>query len=437
MIYVKLYEEIKARIFAGDLQEGDKLESKRACAARLGISVGTVELSYRQLEDEGYIEAVERSGYYVAHRISDFKPLPYRAEEEEEEVTWRFDFSYQGIDPRFPFRKWRRHAEEIYDDAEEVFTRRGDPCGEKKLRVGIARYLFRSRGIEAPISSIVVSSSTEALFATLFRMLPEDACFGVENPGYRGLKRILAERKKRVHLLEVGDAGVDPADVEESEIDVVCLTPSHQFPTGRILPITARERILAWAQEGKWIIEDDYDGEFRYVGRTIPAMASIDRTRTIYMGTFANTISPAVRVSFMVLPPTLARMRALLPASCPVPMATQLTLAAFMEEDFERHIARMRRIYREKAARLEEGISDIPALEIVPSEAGLHLVFRDLKKRPTDEMRRALERKGVRLPSMDEFAKGKGREGLYVLGFGALEEDRIEEAVAVLASVFQ
>lgn len=436
MIYVDLYKDIKDRIFSGDLKEGDKLESKRACAARMGISVGTVELSYRQLQDEGYIESVERSGYFVAHRVSDFKPLPYAIEEEEEVREWRFDFSYQGIDPRFPFRKWKRHAEEIYLHENEVFTRRGDPCGEKKLRIAIARYLFRSRGITAPISAIVVSSGTEALFATLFRMMPENACYGVENPGYRGLKRILAERGKKVQLLEIGDTGVDPMDVKKMNIDVVCLTPSHQFPTGRILPITAREQILSWAQDGKWIIEDDYDGEFRYVGRTIPAMASIDRTRTIYMGTFANTISPAVRVSFMVLPPTLARMRTLLPASCPVPMATQLTLASFMEDDFERHVARMRKIYREKAERLQNGINAIPDLEIVPSEAGLHLVFRDLKKRPSEKMRRVLDEIHVRLPSMDEFSTGQGRDALYVLGFGALDETRIDEALSVLATVF-
>lgn len=442
----QLYHFLKTEIIQGNFASNDKLPSKRRLARELGCSINTVEGAYLQLVDEGYLIAKEKSGHYVAEldgvvHLGGFSRESMVAQEQDE--SYRHDFSYHGVDfDHFPFRQWRRITREVIDEGDRDLLRMGDPKGYLELRTNIARYLHHSRGVECTPSQIVVSSGTEYLLQILFQLFEGNPCYGIENPGYEKLNLLF--RSNRVHFkaLELDEQGLRVEELERCRVDVVCVTPSHQFPTGCIMPVARRLQLLGWASPHatRYIIEDDYDSEFRYLGKPIPSLQGMDRSgRVIYMGSFSKSLSPALRISYMVLPMHLCEVfdESLHFLNCPVPMVEQKVLALFMERGhFERHLNRMRNLYRQKRETLVSTISRIlPSSRIEGASAGLHLIISIGNGMEEHELEETAKAYGVKVYGLTRYYS----EGVFdagepklLLGFATMGIEEMEDAVASL-----
>ncbi len=444
-IYLEIYENIKKNIQQGILRPKEKLESKRALARRLNVGINTVENAYAMLIEEGYIEPIQRRGYFVANQNLVLRPL-----KESKNVVhslqpeYTYDFSCQGVDENFPFALWKRLTKEALDMEKESLLQRGEAQGQENLRESIAAYLQSSRGIEARKENIVVHAGTEHLFQILFRLWAEKKVFGIENPGFE-LWSMLFETNDMPYLpLKMDKYGVLPGDVQKKAVDILCITPSHQFPTGTIMPIGRRKEILSWAEKaGRYIIEDDYDGEFKYKGRPVPPLKSIDTDdKVIYMGNFGSTISPAIRVSYMLLPDSLMKKyhQRLAFHFCPVPVLTQNTLYLFLSGGyFIRHVNKMRKIYREKREIVLHELKNSSNLTLDGIQAGLNAVLVYNGKRKEEELCLLAQKRGVFIYGMSKYCVGreKLKKPSFVLRFSGLSKEKIQKGMRELKEAWK
>ena len=316
-LYEQLYRHIRGEIEAGRLAAGERLPSKRALAAHLKISVVTVEGAYGQLLAEGYLRSEPKRGFFVQavqeeHRPAA-SPLP-PAEPLQAKPSLPYDFSTSGVDTGlFPFSTWAKLMREVLSARADSLLASSHPQGVPELRRAIAEHLYRFRGIRAAPEQIVVGAGSETLLAFLVQLLGRDGGYGVEDPGYAKPHRILTSCGAVVRPIPLDGQGLRVDVVRERAVRVVHVTPSHHYPLGIVMPAPRRQALLRWASEGpeRYIIEDDYDSEFRFSGRPIPALQSLDGAgRVIYLNTFAKTLAPSLRVSYMVLPmPLLERWR--------------------------------------------------------------------------------------------------------------------------------
>ena len=354
--YDYLYRCIKEDILSGRLKAGEKLPSKRTLATHLNTAVVTVENAYAQLEAEGYLNAREKRGYFVNPvETGPVRENPAEAREKNrEQREWRLDLRGTGSGTEgFPFSVWARLMRRILTERGAELLQATPHNGVYPLRQAIARHLYQFRGISAAPEQIVVGAGTEYLYNLIVQLLGRDLLYGVEDPGYSKAARIYGLNGAGCIPLPMDSRGVRPQEVEERGVQILHISPNHQFPTGTVTPILRRQALLRWAEEQRgYIIEDDYDSEFRFTGRPIPAMKSIDAAgRVIYMNTFSRSLAPSLRVSYMVLPPSLMEEypRRLGFYSCTVPAMEQYTLASFLEEGyFESHVNRMRVFYRNR-----------------------------------------------------------------------------------------
>lgn len=385
-LYQQLYEYLRTHILEGRIEAGKKLPSKRKFAAQLGISQNTIQTAYGQLLEEGYIYSVEKSGFFVESmdhilhwKTNCNKTIGY----EERENKPMIDFSYYGVDQEIsPFGVFKKLSKAVIEEQDVGFLKRVEAQGYVGLRKAIATYLRFSRGIKATPEQVVISSGTEFLFQILFQLLPAKSIYGMENPGPERLPNLFKNHSVGFSPIAVDSEGVELKAVERSDVDILCITPSHQFPTGVIMPVGRRAALLKWAtaKEGRYIVEDDYDSEFKYKGMTIPALQGLDsQEKVIYMGSFSKSISPAVRISYMILPDHLLqeyheKMTYLV---CPVPLLDQKIMEAFMEGGyFEKHINRMRTCYKKKRGVLIEELENLgDIIKVLGADAGLHLVL--------------------------------------------------------------
>lgn len=442
-IYLEIYEKIKNKIQRGFLQPKEKLESRRGMAERLNIGINTVENAYAMLMEEGYIESRQRIGYFVANQNLILKPLK-KTEPliHPPQPDYPYDFSCQGVDDHFPFALWKRLTKEAVDMEKEKFLRQGEIQGQENLRESIASYLQSSRGIEARKENLIIHAGTEHLFQTLFRLWEEKKIFGIENPGFELWSMLFKTNGIPYIPLSMDKHGVLPGDVQKKGIDILCITPSHQFPTGNIMPIGRRKELLSWAQKkGKYIIEDDYDGEFKYKGRPLPPLKSIDADdKVIYMGNFGNTISPSIRISYMLLPEDLMQEynRRLAFHSCPVPILTQNTLHLFLSGGyFIRHVNRMRKIYKEKREIILQELNDTPNITLTGINAGLNVVLLYHGKQKEEDLCHIAQKKGVLIYGMQRYFIGKEkRKPSFVLRFAGLSKEKIQKGIKILKEVW-
>ena len=444
-LYIQLYQEIKENIIEGILKPGSKLPSKRYQADERSISINTVENAYNQLKDEGYIISKERQGYFVADLDLVVKPQPDYLPMQEISITkeYPYDFTYQGVDQDFPFGIWKRLTKQAIDESYEDLLRRGPEQGDEGLRESIAEYLYHSRGIQAAKENIIITAGTNHLFQILFGIWGEDDKYGIENPGFERWEMLFKTNRIAYAPLNLDDQGVCRDDVEAAGVNVLCITPSHQFPTGTIMPIQRRLELLDWAGEKRkrWIIEDDYDGEFKYTGKPIPALKSIDRfDRVVYMGNFSNTLSPALRISYMVLPERILRryQKRLAYTMCPVPTLTQKTVDLFMREGyFMRHVNRMRKRYREKREIILEQAKKIPGMKVRGTEAGLHVVLEWSGPATEEELIHLAKEKGIFVQGMQRFfVEPTGYKGI-LLGFATFSTEQLAQVMEKLVEAWK
>ncbi len=448
-LYEQIYSSLRDEIVSGRYRREEKLPSKRVLASSLQCSVNTVQSAYSQLVDEGYLIAREKSGYFVAdlEGIVTYGDGTGEARSEPEgRNRYRYDFSYQGIDrSSFPLHLWRKLMKDVLLGDERDLLGSGDPKGDPLLRKSIAKYLRLSRGVECSPSRIIISSGTEFLLQLLVQLFDESTLYAIENPGYEKLSSLFRSARVEYRSIALDEQGILPEDLELSQADVVCITPSHQFPTGSIMPVGRRLQLLSWAQEkeSRYIIEDDYDSEFRYAGKPIPSLQGLDqRGNVIYLGSFSKSLFPSLRISYLVLPEQLLDLydERLAFTVCPVPLIEQRTLTRFIDEGhFERHLNRMRKLYRAKWELLVSSLRDaFPSSLIEGSPAGGHLVLRVRNGMSEQELLDRSEERGVHVYGMSRFYSSplSEKDPAVLLGFAALSHEDISEAVQALRSAW-
>lgn len=461
-LYEHLYKEIKNDILIGNLKAHEKLPSKRALAAHLNVSVVTVENAYSQLLAEGYIYSKPKSGFYVCDvKAEDADVVGVRnacyTSGSEDHVTehshvirehaespgqngFFADFvNNSTLSENFPFSTWTKLMRETMMDDREKLMKRSPSGGIFELRKAIADYLYQFRGMSVSPNQIIVGAGTEYLYGLIIQLLGRDSVYGVENPGYQKIQHIYDAYQVKCCYIDMDESGVNIDSLERSGADVVHISPSHHFPTGTVTPASRRYELLGWAakQEGRYIIEDEYDSEFRLVGNPIPALQSIDASdKVIYMNTFSKSLSSTIRISYMVLPiPLMVRYNHVLSFyACTVSNFDQYTLTRFIQEGYlEKHINRMRKFYRNSRDRILGCIRShrlYPQVTIKEENAGLHFLMEIDTSYTDREMVDRAAAAGINISSLSQYCHGKEQEDSHtlVINYSGIEEDIIEEA---------
>ena len=445
-LYEELYRFIRRDIETGLLPAGQKLPSKRSLAQHLGVSVVTVETAYAQLGAEGYIQCRARSGTYV-NALSTAVPCPAPASSclETTVPSYRIDLSRSYPGELFPFTIWSRLLRNTIAEQENRFSQPLTPYGADELRTAIAAYLRRARGLRVSPAQIIIGAGTEYLYQLLILLLGSDLRYAVENPGYQKISRIYQLNGAACLPLPLDDAGLSIAALRSSAADVVHISPAHHYPTGLVMPIARRQELLAWAQEGQhYIIEDEYDSEFRFLGRPLPPLfGSSPDERVIYINTFSQTISPSIRISYLCLPPHLMERyrRTMDFLSCTVPVLEQLTLAKFIADGyFERHLNRMKTYYRKKRKLIFDCLANSPLtpfLTLREENAGLHFLVRLQTEVPDAQLKAAAAEKGIRLSFLSDFfadsQEAAADSHTLLINYSSLDPADLAEVLTFLA----
>lgn len=446
-IYQQLYHYIKEEIKTGSIPYNCKLPSKRKLAVHLGISQNTIQAAYDQLIEEGYIQSFEKKGFYVnkLDHLQSLKVNPVLDNNvtTEHSPVIHYDFSYHGVDfAAFPFDTWRRLSKEVINEYDRDLLQLGDSSGYYRLRSVLTTYLHQSRGVNCTEEQIIISSGTEMLFQSLIQLFNHDYIYGIEDPGYERLNQLFRGNRAIFTSISIDENGLDPEEVEKHMPNVLCITPAHQFPSGQIMPINRRIRLLNWAnqEQNRYIIEDDYDSEFKYSGKPIPALQGIDENeKVIYMGSLSKSIAPTLRVSYMVLPPhLLIRYRKELSYQlCPVPIFEQKVLCRFIEDGyFERHLNKMRNIYKRKRELLVASLQKInPKIRILGADAGLHLLIQVPNNMNEEQLLNTAVHVGVRVYKCSSYYFNHSNlpeTPTILLGFAMIMEQDIEASCKLL-----
>ena len=518
-LYRQIYEYIRGEIRSGSLEAGERLPSTRALASGLHVARSTAELAYSQLLSEGYIRAKKNSGYFVneidnlaelhfevqtadgtdsgtmisadaaerkGHKSEEEKqkllnspavPLLSRLGKQSAENSGMIDFSLRHTEMSvFPYSTWKKIMREAMVDANSEMFSHSEPSGDLTLRTTIAHYLHFSRGVRCTPDQVIVGAGNDYLLMLLRHILGEGRRVAMENPSYLRAAQIFKSFGYELCPVRMDGDGMLPESVSSSGADLVYAMPAHQFPVGCIMPVGRRAALLGWATDApdRYIIEDDYDSEFRYRGKPIPALQSLDHAgRVIYIGTFSKVIAPAIRISYMILPGELLlryREKCWFFSST-VSRIDQRILNEFMKNGhFERHLNRMRSLYR---TRHDELLTRLRLLQdryrILGAGTGLHLVLQASPETAariaesmsgteksegdpsTAQMEQELVRRaaacGVAVYAISDYLLPGRAETLHrtqpdpegtrlpavLLGFGALNEASIREGVSRLS----
>ena len=483
---LQLYQALRQRVLDGRLSSGTRLPASRDLALALTISRNSVVRAYDQLYAEGFIESRVGDGTYVAQLPQRLSPanvlstklstgfstglspglstkpavLPGFSSSKviHSSALERLDRHYLPAPasgaPKafrvgvpafdlFPFEVWAKLNAAFWRNPDLEQLCYGDPAGDMRLREMIAAYLRNSRGLQCRAEQIVITSGAQQGISLCAQLLVEPgAGVAVENPGYRAAGHAFAIAGARLHGVAVDSEGLDCAALARlSDCRLAYVTPSHQYPTGVIMSLARRLELLAWAERsGGWIVEDDYDGEYRFSGAPLAPLAALDRQgRVLYVGTFGKVAFPALRLGYLVLPPTLvdafSRRRALDVRHSEV--STQAVMAEFIAAGhFQRHIRRMRRAALSRRNALLAGWpADIPGVANLPSvAAGLHVMVRVQSLAREQELLAQAARVGVEINGLSSYCLGDGppQHAGLVLGFAAVPEAAIADALARL-----
>ncbi len=453
-MYEQLYRHLVGEISGGGLAAGEKMPSKRALSANLSVSLNTVDTAYQMLVAEGYLEARPRSGYYVCalDALPAAAPQPSPAPEKPPAAALPqspvlCDFSTSSVDTAlFPYKTWGRIQRGILSQGAELLNH-GEAQGDVALREAVARYLHEYRAVRCTPDQIIAGAGVEYLLGQMAGLL-RGSVFALENPGYNRVGSILANNGARKVYVPVDEDGLRVDRLAGSGAQVVCVTPSHQFPTGAAMPMRRRAALLAWAGEkpGRYVLEDDYDSEFRFDRKPVPALQGLDREgRVVYFGTFSRSLAPSIRAAYMVLPPALlARYRAQFSAySSTISRFEQQTIARFIDEGhFARHLARLRVAYRSRRDALVQGLTEAlgaQRIEIRGAHTGLHLLLTVRGARGEAGLVASAREAGVRLTGLSRYYAACEEDcppNTVVLGYSALREPQIRQACRLLAGAW-
>lgn len=449
-LYEYLYKQIKADIVNGTLAPDEKLPSKRALAKNLSISTITVENAYNQLTAEGYLYSVPKSGFYVSD-IASYKPVssdkPQRTPFTPDTRTEYFaDFVNNSTSTdTFPFATWTKLLRETMSEQADKLMMRSPSGGIMELRSAIADYLYQFRGMNVEPQQIIVGAGTEYLYGLLIQLLGHEKIYAIEDPGYQKITKIYRSNHVDCMPIPLDQQGVSVDALASSDADILHISPAHHFPTGIVTPISRRYEILSWAASGeRYIIEDDYDSEFRLQGKPIPSLYSIDSSdKVIYINTFSKSLTSTIRISYMVLPkPLLTRYNEELSFySCTVSNFEQYTLAKFIEKGhLEKHINRMRNYYRNLRDAILTCIEKHPSFSrttILEKDAGLHFLLKlDTRISDSELIAKAADQ-GIHISCLNQYFAAPQEKDSHtiIINYSGIQLQDIEEAIRRLFAI--
>jgi len=463
-LYEQIYEFIREEIRSGNLLTGEKLPSSRYLAESLQVSRTTVDMAYGQLVSEGYLEARPQRGYFVC-AMEELYDIPvsedrfpkcgacedgdyYKEHIEKRSENYRYDFSPNAIDMSlFPYATWKKITKNILVDARSGLFALGEPQGDLELRVTIGRYLHASRGVNCRPEQIMIGAGNDYLLLLLEKILGRHIPVAMEDPTYKRACRVFQSFAYPVSFIPMDEGGMRLDRLRESGAQLAYVMPAHQYPTGLVMPIGRRMELLKWAseKEERYLIEDDYDSEFRYRSKPIPALKASDKNdKVIYIGTFSKAIAPAIRISYMVLPVRLIeeyRRKCGFYAST-VSRIDQTILNEFIQDGyFERYLNKMRKHYKFKHDLMLNGLKAFEKDFVISGEnAGLHILLTDRKGRREEVLRERAEEAGIKVYPMAEFYMEEPprmeRKAAVILGYGALSQTDIVEGLRALRSAY-
>ena len=442
-LYKQLYLYLIDEISAGRLKEGERLPSKKALASHLHISVNTIETAYSMLVQEGYVFSKPRSGYYICKIDAGFirsKKIVIAGNDEPKPQEYKFDFKTNAVDIKsFPYSTWVKLSKEVmYGNPELLLA--GESKGDSSLRYSIAKHLHELRGVNCSPSQIVVGAGIEYLMMLLTEILGKNNIYAIENPGYKKIDMILKNSSADVRYVPLDNDGMIIESLKQTDANIVYITPSHQFPTGAVMPVWRRQELLAWANKDdkRFIIEDDYNSEFHFSGKPIPSVQGFDTNgRVIYLGTFSRILAPSIRIAYMVLPDSLLKVyeERFSGYSSSVPRFEQHALSEFISGGYlGRHINRVKNIYRKRRdALMRELIKRPEKMKITGERAGLHLLVTPESFAKSELLERA-KRNRIRIYQMSQyyFTEQSVLDNTIILGYAGIKTEQVGEAVRLL-----
>ena len=445
-LYIQIYQFYKKEIQEGRIPSGMKLPSKRKLAAHLGIGLNTVDAAYQQLLAEGYAESRQRKGYYTAELdylfpVNNEEAGKSESERKRQPEPHMIDFNHGRVDiEAFPHSVWKKCLMEAMNQTDWFVS--GNPQGEHGLREEIASYLYQSRGVRCRPEQIVIGAGTQYLMHLLVLLLGKKV-YALEEPGFHRVREVLKQEQAEIAFIPLDDSGIRVDLLQENQAGVAYVTPSHQFPEGMVMPIARRTELLKWATNTSgYIIEDDYDGEFRYTGRPIPSLQGLDTNgRVIYMGTFSKSLIPAIRVGYMVLPSELALLfrKTFRGYKQTVSKTDQEALCLFMKGGhWERHLNKMRTIYRKKNKVLLRAIDESFSgrVQVIGEKSGLHVLLDVRNGMAEAELIQSAARKGVKVYPTSVYHSGSSAGQAILIGYGGLTQSEIEEGTRKLGKAW-
>ena len=441
-LHKQLYLQLKEEI-TNNLKVGDKLPSIRKLATTYNISKTTVQNAYSQLYAEGYIDSKEKSGYYVCEVLFDatVKQSDKRDDKQSQEL-YKYDFfPAQLHSSDFPLKIWKRLFNKVVNQNVN-FGAYPDAKGELALREQIALYLQSSRGVNANANSIIITHGFADSMELIAKLLKQRySNFAIESPGYHLARRVFKNYDYSVVDIPVNQDGLEVDTLAKSEGEIVYITPSHQYPTGVVMPVSKRLKLLEFISKiGSVIIEDDYDSELAYYNRPIPSLQGLDSNgRVIYLGTFAKALSPAIRVGYMVVPNWfLDEFAKSYDAHFGrVSVATQLTLAKFIKDGhFERHIRKVRTINKKKHNKMLNAIKKYCRdYKIVAQGAGLAILISPTKPFSYDKLQELAKNKHLKIYLTQSVTNSDFKA--VRLGFGGFALETIEDAILEFCKIWE
>ena len=426
-LYLQLYESIRREISTGRLAKGTRLPSLRVLATSLKISITTVSLAYNQLMVEGYISSREKSGYFVDVAGEKIPAAIYSTPTISSVKNKGGEKSFRYTDPAlFDFVKWKKCLNHVFNEHADLLTLEADAQGEEALRIQICTYLYMTRGVVCTPEQIVIAAGTQPIIGIACSILSDmgKKAVAYEDPGYLPAVSVFRDRGFVLNPVSITETGASVEEIRAADPDVICVSPSIQFPLGTVMPAGRRSELIRYAMEkGKIIIEDDYASELRYFGRPVPPMKSLsDHAPVLYLGSFSSLLFPSLRISYMVLPrimqPYLNKVLDYHTQTCS--KTEQLALAAYIEKGLlQTHVKKLRSLYAQKVNRVCSLVPEIfgDAVRIRSRESGLNMLLEIEKQTDAEELCRIALRDGIRMVPLNRYQTRKKDEDLPTLIF--------------------
>ena len=449
-----LIESIKSKIIDGTLSPNEKLPSKRTLSSHLGVSVITVQNAYSELISQGYIFSIEKKGFFVTELPKEIKSLSsnsYKQNFKKEKSIKKINSKSKE---KIPFSIWSKIMRKVLNSPHENLLKSQPLQGTLELREAICKHLKSFKNIEAVPEQIVVGAGTEMLYSFVVYLLGNEKVYAVENPGYKKIAQIFEMNGARTEHIPIDKNGLNIEALKKINASVVHVTPSHHFPTGIVMPVKRRMELLFWAQEknDRYIIEDDYDSEFRFTGKPIlPLLCASKNENVIYINSFSKTLSPSFRISYMVLPKKLSEKfnSKFNFCSCTVNSFEQYALADFIkEEHYSKHIIRMKNYYRNLRNELIFKIENSELknfVKIHEENSGLHFLISINSKFSGKTLEMRLKKNGIKISALkdffyeledfsifSEYSKSFPIDKTFVINYSGIEKQKIPKTVELI-----